>query len=137
MQITAFWCHPKGPYNKVSVCQSVSGARTVLRRGLSGPPSSVEAKLRPWGKNTTSTNSFCVASATSRPCQRAVAVVSATLMLAGVRLFNPALNPIGNRMSIVKLGSQLVQLSSGQVLFQSRAQSLASQHLGSSDLLHP
>ena len=102
VQITTFWCYPKGPCNKVSVSQCVRGARTARRRRTQwSPVLGREAKLRPWGKNTPvlTVPVWDKASATSRPCQRAVALVSATLMLAGVRLFCPALNPMGSRMS--------------------------------------
>ena len=86
-----------------SVSPSVSPwLGTFGDEGPSGSPSWVERLLLDHGAKTLPELTAPVwdrASATSRPCHMAVAFVSATLRLAGVRLLWPALSPMGSRIS--------------------------------------
>ena len=81
-----------------SVSPSVSpGLGTLGDEGPSGPPSWVERLLLDHGAKTLPELAAPVwdrASATPRPCHMAVALVRATLRLAGVRLFWPLLNAL-------------------------------------------
>ena len=79
-----------------------AGLGTLGDEGPSGPPSWVERLTLEHGAKTLPEVTAPVwdkASATSRPCHMAVALVRATLRLAGVRLFWPALSPMGSRIS--------------------------------------
>ena len=101
-QIPTFWCYPQDPCHKVSIFQCVPWAGNTWRRRTQwSPVLGREATLRPWGKTLPELAApvWDRASATSRPCHMAVAFLSATLRLAGVRLLWPALSPMGGRIS--------------------------------------
>ena len=93
-------CCPQDPYHKVSISYCVRWAGNTWRRRTQWSPIlGREANPRPWSKNTPRTDCSGLekASATSRPLPHGRGFGEGYTEVAGVRLFWPALSPMGGR----------------------------------------